>query len=147
LTNEAYNVLDLPREMGISLKNEKTLQGDDKPPLGQVLYANITSEPVDKQELLNPLMFTAECDGILNKPQSVKPIAAGLRITWQPSGVENWKIWQNTCTCCGDIREHMCEFTWENNTPPLRQVQSPNCFSILEQLSDTVLEAKLDHRD
>jgi len=41
----------------------------------------------------------------------------------------------------------MCELTRGNNTPPSRQVQSPNQFSILGQLGDTILEHELDRRN
>ena len=122
--------------------------GDDKPPLRQVSHADTTtSEPVDKQELSDPLMLTTGCDRTLGKPRPSGPIAAGLGIAWQPSGSENWQTWQDACTFCGGSGEHICELTRGNNAPPSRQVQSPNRFATLGQLRDTVLEHELDHRN
>jgi hypothetical protein len=132
----------------VLVKSENISRGDYEPPLRQVSHPDvITSELVDKQELLGPPTFITEHDTISSRPQSFKPIAAGLGIAWHPSGSENWKKWQNACTFCGDSGEHTCELTRGNNTPPSRQVQSPNPFSILGQLGDTILKHELDRRD
>jgi len=131
----------------VSVESENTLRGDCEPPSRQVSHPDTkTSEPIDKQELSDPFTIT-EHGTISSRSQSSKPIVAGLGIAWQPSGSENWKTWQDACTFCGGSGEHTCELTRGNNTPPSRQVQSPNQFSILGQLGDTILEHELDRRN
>jgi hypothetical protein len=65
-----------------------------KPSTRHTLHADVTTpKPADKHELSDPPMFTTECYRTLGKPRPVKPITAGLGITWQPSGSENWQTW------------------------------------------------------
>ena len=55
--------------------------------------------------------------------------------------VGGWGIsWLTSCSFCGHIGEHTCELKRGNNTPPSRQVQSPNSFATLQQppLLDTL---------
>ena len=128
-------------------ESEETSRGDDEPPSRQVSSPNVNIlEQVDKQEPPETTTFITEHE-TLNIPILSKPILAGLGISWNPSGGEHWQSWQNACTFCGDMGEHVCEQKRGNNAPPSRQVQSPNAFSVLGQLGDTVLEHKLDHRD
>jgi len=75
-----------------------------------------------------------------------EPIASRLGLSWHPSNTEHWKCWHDACVGCGNIGEHRCELTRGNSTPPSRQVQSPNQFSVLEYLGDAILENELDQR-
>src|SRR5882762_1075390 len=134
-------------ESQLLTESEETSRGDDEPPSRQVSPPNVNIlEQIDKQEPMETTTFIAGHEP-LNIPKLPKPLPAGLGISWSPSGGEHWKNWQDACTFCGDTGEHACEQKRGNNAPPSRQVQSPNAFSVLGQLGDTVLEHELDRRD
>jgi len=135
-------------ELSLSGEHRNILRGDDKPPSRQVSVPNIHPlGQVNKQEPQEPTASITEYEELREPQKPLTPIASGLGISWRPAGRENWKKWQDACTFCGDTGEHTCELTRGNNTPPSRQVQSPNPFTVLGQLGDTVLEHELDRRN